>query len=82
MGNSVSIPAGWTYDNTASCPAGKKVMGGGLEINISGMSANDMIKLQMMRSFPLSDSQWTTQIYNENGYAVSATFWAICAFAN
>jgi len=75
-----SIPASFLATLVASCPSGKKVLGGGVQFPSLG-SQLDQLKLVMHQSYPSSDSSWQVYFSNTNAFAVQATVWAICASA-
>ena len=65
------------------CPAGKKVVGGGADINSS--QPNDT-KLSVQDSFPLSDNAWRVVAVKDSScncsdYPWGVTVWAICVDA-
>jgi deoxycytidylate deaminase len=65
------IPAGGQSDITASCPAGKRVIGGGFEGNSFAYA---------YKSFPSSTVAWTIGLRNQNtATTVAARAFAICA---
>ena len=62
---------------TATCPAGKKVIGGGADLN----SPFPERKTGIVVSRPLGNSAWTaTGRTYESNTGVNLTTWAVCAF--
>lgn len=83
----VSIPAqiaaGATYVNGFSCPSGKRVLSGGIELLSAG--ALERIFFQIRASHPSTDSAWQFELRNVNpggfGGEVDLDFnvWLVCA---
>lgn len=67
---------GWTH--TINCPAGKKVMSGGVKWNGLGTISIDQMK--MVASYPESDGIGWTVVYNM-GVASTVDAYAICVNA-
>ena len=64
--------------HVVSCPAGKKVLGGGfVSFNAGGFLSNNT-------NGPASDTQWAVSVYNPGSTPVTigtVNFYAICASA-
>ena len=45
-----------------NCPAGRKVVGGGFQVE--GSSPAEQVKLQILESYPSTDSQWRVVLWN------------------
>ncbi len=63
-----TVPAGGVRQVRVTCPAGKRVFGGG------GSGA-----VAMAQSYPASESEWTTVFVNETSLDLNVVAWAICA---
>ena len=70
------VPAGFISQRTVTCPAGKRVLGGGIT---STGSLLDEVKTRVVTSFPLSATEWAAGVVNENTYDLTYTWWAVCA---
>ena len=66
------IPTGTERPGSASCPAGKKVLGGGAEVAGAEQTVID--------SYPVSADDWFVHVTN-TGAAATFTVYAICATA-
>jgi hypothetical protein len=74
-GNPQVVQDGKTTRLTVSCPAGKKVLGGGYS-NPDARGTNNSV----LASFPSSDTMWEVQIHNPSGSAqFGITPYGICA---
>jgi hypothetical protein len=76
-GTAVVIPANGTGSASASCGAGKNVVGGGF--TATGFDrTSDLIDIT--GNYPTSDSQWTASIALSSGTSnsVTLTAYAIC----
>jgi hypothetical protein len=60
----------WT-DVSISCPAGKRVFGGGAYAP----------GLTLVSSFPASDTSWSVGVHNDNPSAAGFVYYAICGVA-
>ncbi|MFZ5815294.1 MAG: hypothetical protein ACOY93_08315 [Bacillota bacterium] len=84
----VSVPASTAARLSASCPAGKKAVGGGVYPVYSEQYAWVVLgvladKFEVMGSWPMSETKWEGIVYN--GYADSAVnvrVYVICAKTN
>ena len=68
---------------TASCPAGKKVLGGGFQ-GLTGNTTNVSHNMPKPLSPPatgFSDTEWQVTLYNADPFTLSFTVFAICANA-
>jgi hypothetical protein len=67
-----------THEAVATCPAGKKVIGGGARVVGGGVDEN---RINTVRSSPSGDNQWSVRALELNStgqnWGVEAT--AICA---
>jgi hypothetical protein len=63
------VAAGQAVTWMATCPAGKKVIGGGY----SGDG------LEVQRSYPFSDTQWAVRVVNLQAGTNFLKVWAVCA---
>jgi hypothetical protein len=71
-----------TKTGTASCPAGKVVLGGGAEIERGTLAQSDLTKLFLVYSKPVSGlTGWTAQAVEAStfGETWALTVYAICA---
>jgi len=57
-----------------NCPAGKNVLGGGVETSTSAMI--------VLESYPPLDTRWSASIHNQGTVAENVTTWAICAYVS
>jgi hypothetical protein len=69
--NPGSAAAGAFGGDTATCPTGKVVLGGGVA------SAN--VGVYATASQPVSTNAWSGRVYNSTGSSVSVTTYAVCA---
>jgi hypothetical protein len=67
-----------THEISATCPSGKKVLGGGGRVIGGGVDENTIV---IVRSAPSGDTQWTVRgLENDNaGVAWGVEAYAICA---
>ena len=72
-----SCSANFTCMAYVSCPLGKQVLGGGLELPRATHEQRSLV--EMSNSFPLSAAQWQSEATNNNPVTVTLRVWAICA---
>jgi hypothetical protein len=85
---SVRIPASG-YDSTspktgtASCGAGKVLVGGGMEFERGTLPQSDLAKLFLAYSKPSGTTGWTAQALEANSFSETWAFYvyAVCATA-
>jgi hypothetical protein len=70
-----TIPPGGGISASVSCPAGKKLLSGGVDSSNSGFTT-------MGRSYPVNDTTWNIGIRNDGAGAVASNVYAICASMN
>ena len=75
--NSAVVPANFMVNGTASCPAGKRVLGGGVVGAVS--SAGEESITTIAASYPASNDTWSAGVTNGNDHALTFTWWAVCA---
>jgi hypothetical protein len=75
----VDAVAGTAFETTASCPAGKNVLGGGGQISVS--VAEQLGRAVLVESYPIDSGTWkivaavTTTL---EGASASVSAWAVC----
>lgn len=69
---------GSTCPGATDCPAGKRVMGGGLD---QPLVAGDE-RATLNRSWPSTDQRWSVEATNISGVSITYRVWAICAPMN
>jgi hypothetical protein len=74
-----SIPASFYTIQSVTCPGGTRVLGGGVQP--PSLAANDSVKIDMLGSYPSSDTTWTIHLTNELAVGIDLTIWAVCATA-
>jgi hypothetical protein len=74
--NSAVVPANFTVNGTASCPAGKRVLGGGV---VSFVTPGEQSLTAIAASYPQSDSTWAAGVVNRNDHELTFTWYAVCA---
>ncbi len=76
--NNFNLASSTESVHVLSCPAGKKVVGGGFILfNAAGFLSNNT-------NGPVNDAQWAVSVYNPGGSNVqigNVTFYAVCADA-
>lgn len=72
FGPGTSIPAGGTTSLFASCPSGKRVLGG-------GASAGNSTQGIVYSSVPNTDTSWAAGVRNPTAGAITYQAWAVCA---
>ena len=77
ISNAAVVPANFTTTGTASCPAGKRVLGGGVVSNAA--TGGELSLITIAQSYPATDSIWLASVSNRNGHALTFTWWATCA---
>jgi hypothetical protein len=82
VSGTVTLTASGTVIKTMTCPGGRKVLSGGLDVNFSNLPVSTMLNVRMARSFPATDNAWTVQVHNSNATALQGMAWATCAFSN
>ena len=72
-----------TKTATASCGAGKVVVGGGFEVHRGTLAQSDLIKLFAVYSKPTGTTGWTAQALEAStvGETWALTVYAVCATA-
>jgi hypothetical protein len=75
-----SVPANFLAAQTVTCPNGKRVLGGGVQL-VSNLTVSQQVKLVLHQSYPFSDSSWTVFYSNTNGVPIDINVWAVCATA-
>jgi Collagen triple helix repeat (20 copies) len=76
---SYSLPGNFLGQLDSSCPTGKKVLGGGLEL--PSASVAEQLNIAIRQSWPQSDTNWRLLVANTNAAAVTTTVWAVCMTA-
>ncbi len=72
----MSLPAGALRQWTAECPAGKKVIGG-------GVSSSDPYYSRVLESAPLNEGRgWLIGLANTTSIQITGYAWAVCATAS
>ncbi|MGB8862069.1 MAG: hypothetical protein WCC60_22625 [Ilumatobacteraceae bacterium] len=74
---STDLANGGTKTVTAACPVGKKVVGGGGLLSFT--TANESGEVNIISSYPTSDTVWTVTAAVDNTQDV--TTWTVTAFA-
>ena len=76
VNNTVTIPVSGNRraNVTATCPSGKKVVGGGW-YQADDTNGADLL---LYNSYPDSSTTWTVRLYNFGGSAKNATAYAVC----
>lgn len=74
-------PSG-SYFLSVNCPNGKKVFGGGLEVDYAGLTVTQIQNIRLVASYPYSDTGWNALVNNHNTFSVPAKTWAVCAATN
>jgi hypothetical protein len=75
-----NAPAGTIFTATATCPAGKKVLGGGFQLSVTITA--QFARVDGMGSYPSGPSAWTASgiVFSTLvGAAASIKPWAVCA---
>jgi len=70
---SVANPAGGQNSGSVACPAGKKVLGGGVSSTSGDLGHN------VNSSYPTSETTWRADVNNNSGQDRSFIVYAICA---
>ena len=73
------VPAGTGFNAPATCPSGKKVVGGGASLEWGGNPPNPQFILNA--SYPQGDNAWRGAGINASTGSASATVYAICVTA-
>jgi len=74
-GSAIPIPPGGAISAGISCPAGKKILSGGVD-------TSSTLDATISRSVASSDTSWNIGVRNEGSSTISVTLQAVCAFAN
>jgi hypothetical protein len=77
-----TLQANFSAWTSVACPSGRKVLGGGVDVNFGNQGFSAMTKVMVARSYPSSDTTWTIHIHNLSGISFPATIWATCANSN
>lgn len=78
---SVSVPGSFLGQVDAPCPGGRRVLGGGLQIDDPSVTVNQQLNVHIRQSFPINDSTWRMLVSNVNLVPVVVRVHAVCAFA-
>jgi hypothetical protein len=76
VANAAEVPANFTVQGTAFCPAGTRVLGGGV---VANASAQQNSNITIASSYPDTDATWIATVVNRNNQALTFTWWATCA---
>ena len=75
----LSFPPQELASINVSCPANKVAVGGGVSFSMAGINVNDVASVQVIQSFPASNTSWGIVIANKSTDATLATtFYAVC----
>ena len=85
VGPILFVNATYLYEQVF-CPIGKKVVGGGVEIDSNNPAGGSRGSATLVESAPrllnFKDSYWWVSAYNESSFPMKATVSAICICAN
>jgi hypothetical protein len=77
LSSSFTVQRGVFSGVVRNCPAGRKVVGGGFQVE--GASASEQVKLLILESYPSTDSQWRVVLYNGSSTTdFPGVIYAIC----
>jgi hypothetical protein len=79
VSSTLEIPANTIRFVTVSCPAGKRVLGGGITNEIPLLLLQNV---RMSESGPTTETSWGATIVNGHTAALTFTWWAVCATAS
>ena len=72
----VSAPSGIQTHGVVVCPAGKVVLGGGVDVQSSSVDAN------VNGTYPEGTTAWGADVNNASGATISFRVWAVCGKQN
>jgi hypothetical protein len=80
VSNAANVPPNSTIHGSATCPAGKRVLGGGVSITYEqGNNFSEQSQAHLLYSFPIDDATWSAGVINHNDHDLQFTWWAVCA---
>jgi hypothetical protein len=79
VSNSANVGPHSTIHGHAFCPAGRKVLGGGVSIAYEVDDFNEQSRAQVLYTYPDADTQWAAGVINNNDHDLVFTWWAVCA---
>lgn len=72
-----NVPANFLAAQSVTCPNGKKVLGGGVQL-VSTLTVSQQVKTVVHQSYPFNDNVWTVFFSNTNAVPIDITVWATC----
>jgi hypothetical protein len=75
-----SMNQGDTLTSTATCSAGKAMLGGGYQFATSGVATGDLTKVTVKHSYPSASNTWSAQMIVNAGLGgtITLTAYAVC----